>query len=105
MIDVEPDRPHHVPRELTAVCGEGEDVGDHSPEDEALGRVAQGVDEHVAPGAAAMDVADRLHPARSNILETHCQRVDPVVRILGVVSAGHRGQPHLLGTYQVAEHT
>ena len=62
-----------------AVGGVGQHVRDDAAEHEALGRVAERVDEPVVPGAAAVDVADHRQPARRRRRRAARRRVAGVV--------------------------
>jgi hypothetical protein len=88
-----------------ALGGVGEHVGEHTAEHEALGWVAQRVDQAVAPGATSLDVADEGEPAWRDGIESggQLERVGVVGEPAGVVGALDRGQPDLVGAHAPVE--
>ena len=81
----------------------GEDMGHDARQHEALGRVAQRVDDLVVPRAAPVDVAHRVEPARCHLVLPHQQPGDGVVVVRREVRSVDRGQPDLLAEDQVDE--
>ena len=92
-------------REAPALSGVGEHVREHAAEHEALGRVAQRVDQPVAPGAPSLDVADEREPARRHGVEPAREghRVGVGGDPAGVIGALDGGQPDLVGPHAVVE--
>ena len=71
----------HLAGQLAAVGGVGQHVRDHAAHHEALGRVAERVDQPVVPGAAAVEVAHGREPARRDGLVPREQRGGVVVGV------------------------
>ena len=90
--------------QLPAGDGEGEHVRDDAAHHEALGRVAERVDQPVVPGAAALDVGHGRPPASGDVLVALDQRgrvVGPLGWELGALDGR---QPDLLGEHDVGQH-